>query len=78
MNSPALGLRVAAVISGLVGVAHVFRLLLRIDIVIGGQSLPLWLSGVAVLGAGALGAWWWRLATQIRPISGSAVDHSVG
>ncbi|MDO8543085.1 MAG: hypothetical protein Q7S40_21845 [Opitutaceae bacterium] len=67
MNSTALGLRVAATIFGLVCLAQLFRLLLKVDIAIGSFHVPLWPSGIAVLVTAALCVWLWRLST--RPVA---------
>lgn len=40
---------VASVFMGLIALAHLLRLLLRIPIVLGGQGIPVWLSLPAFL-----------------------------
>lgn len=62
MNSPAFGLRVAGTIFGLVCVAQLSRLLLKLEIVVNGHPVPFWLSALAALGAGALALWLWKLS----------------
>lgn len=42
-------------IFGLIAILHLFRLLLGWESVIGGWMVPMWLSWVAVVGAGYLG-----------------------
>jgi hypothetical protein len=64
MNSPKLGLRVAGTIFGLIALAQLVRLVVRLEVVVAGRSLPLWPSALAVLILGALSAWLWRLSCQ--------------
>lgn len=66
MNSSVVGLRVASVIFGLAGVAHLIRLLAQMDVVIADRHLPMWLSGVAVLVAGFLCGWCWKLSRPAK------------
>jgi hypothetical protein len=67
MNSPVLGLRVASVIAGLVCLVQLVRLFLRFQVMIGSHSVPVWASGVAVIIAGALCAWFWKLSVALSP-----------
>lgn len=62
MNSTSLGLRVAGTVFGLMAAAQLTRLLLHAEILIAGQRLPLWPSGLAFAILGALSLWLWRLA----------------
>jgi hypothetical protein len=62
MNSQIVGLRAAAAIFGLVALAQLLRLVLRIEVTAGGHPVPLWPSAVAFLVAGGLGLWMWRLS----------------
>lgn len=71
MNSPVIGLRVASVIFGLAGVAHLIRLLAEMEIVIAGHHLPMWLSGVAVVVAGILCGWLWKLTLPAKTPGGT-------
>lgn len=64
MNSPILGLRVAGTVFGLMSLAQLARLLLRIEVVAAGHVLPLWPSGLAFLLLGGLSLWLWKLATK--------------
>jgi uncharacterized membrane protein len=63
MDSPIVGLRVAAVVFALVCLAQLFRLVFRPEVLVAGHLMPLWPSVLAVIVAGALSAWMWRLAT---------------
>jgi len=67
MNSPACGLRVASVIFGLVSIAHLARLLLHVQVLIGNFTVPMWLSGVGFVVIGLLSFWLWRLARMAQP-----------
>ncbi len=57
-------MRPAALLSGLflllVSVGHLFRLVLRVELVVDGIVLPMWPSVIAVLGPAALAVWLWR------------------
>jgi hypothetical protein len=57
-------MRPAALFSGLflllVAVAHLMRLLLRVELVVDGIVLPMWPSVAAVIGPAALALWLWR------------------
>jgi hypothetical protein len=66
MNSPASGLRVASVITGLVSIAHLARLFLHFQILIGSHPVPMWLSGVAFVVFGLLSFWLCKLARIAR------------
>jgi len=59
-----LGLKIASAIFGLVALAHLVRIFLGFVIVIGPLSLPRWASGVAVVAAGVLSAWLFRLSGE--------------
>lgn len=64
MNSPKIGLRVAALIFGLVCLGHLWRLLKHFDVRVGSHNIPMSLSIVAVFVAGGLSLWLWRLSTS--------------
>jgi hypothetical protein len=64
MNTPKVGLRVAAFIFALVCLAHGWRLLRHIDVRVGSHDLPMWLSIAGVFIAGGLSLWLWRLSTS--------------
>ncbi len=61
MNSPTLGLRVASVIFGLMSLAQLSRLLLRIEVLVAGYAVPLWPSAPACVILGCLCLWLWKL-----------------
>lgn len=68
MNSPQFGLRVAATIFGLVCLAQLARLALRVEVVAAGITVPFWPSGVAVVITGGLCVWLWRLSAVAKPV----------
>ncbi len=43
-----------------VALIHLLRLLFRVEVTVGGDILPLWVSMFAVVGPGALAIWLWR------------------
>ncbi len=62
MNSQILGLRVSGTIFGLVALAQLVRLVAQLGISIAGFQVPLWLSVIGFVLAGALSYWMWRLS----------------
>lgn len=64
MNSPAVGLRVASVIFGLVSLAQLARLVTGMEVIAAGHRVPLWPSVIAVVAAGGLSVWMGRLARR--------------
>jgi uncharacterized membrane protein YecN with MAPEG domain len=64
MNSQRTGLRVAAVIFGLVALAHVWRLYKHANITFGKHVVPLEVSWVALIVAAVLCIWMWRLSAR--------------
>ena len=62
MNSQIIGLRVAGVIFGLMGLGQLARLLIRPEILVAGYQMPLWPSMLAVVILGVLSFWMWKLA----------------
>jgi hypothetical protein len=62
MNSPQCGLRVAGTLFGLVCLAHLVRLLLRFQLLLGSHPVPVWMNGVAMVVTGLLAIWLWRLS----------------
>lgn len=70
MNSPALGLRVASLLSGLICLAHIVRLVVGFELRIGSRQVALWPSAVAALVAFGLGLWfWWLTQSADKPAS---------
>ena len=49
MNSPVCGLRVASIIAGFGCLAHLVRLFLGFQVLIGNHPIPVWLSGAGVV-----------------------------
>jgi hypothetical protein len=41
-------------------VAHLLRVIYRVEIVAGGKSIPIWMSVLACLFTAALAGWLWR------------------
>jgi len=66
MKSQILGLRIASVIFGLISIAHLIRLIIRAEVLVGGYLIPLWPSALAFLILGGLSLWMWRLA-RVQP-----------
>ncbi len=65
MRDPRLLLRLAAILFGLLGTAHVLRLLTRFPIILGTLEVPHWASGIAVVALGALAIVFWRASGRI-------------
>ncbi len=63
-NRKDLGLKVAGTIFGLVALAHLVRIFLGSVIVIGPLDVPRWASGIAVVAAGVLAIWLFRLSGE--------------
>ena len=66
MNSPRVALRVAGIIFTLMALVHVWRLVTRFQIVIGQREIPLSVSAVGLIVAGALGIWMLMLSAKPR------------
>lgn len=66
MNTSVMGLRVSSVIFGLVGLAHLVRLLMQLEVVIAGRHMPVWMSGAAVIVSAILCVWLWRLSLPVK------------
>jgi hypothetical protein len=62
MNSQILGLKVAAFVFGLFCLAQLLRLALRAEVLVAGNQLPLWPSGLAAVILGGLSLWMWKLS----------------
>lgn len=67
MNSPQLGLRVAGSIFGLVCLAHLGRLVLQFQVMLGGYAVPVWINGIGFVVTGLLAFWLWRLSLPATP-----------
>ncbi len=55
---------VSAVVFTVVAAAHLLRALQGLPVQVGSWAAPVWLSWVAVVFAGALASWGFRLATS--------------
>jgi hypothetical protein len=62
MKSQILGLRVAGAIFGLMCLIQLSRLVTRAEVFIAGYRMPLWPSALAVVIAGGLSLWLWKLS----------------
>ncbi len=52
--------RITTVFLALVALAHLFRLVLRVEVIAGGMTIPSWLSAVACMFTGGLTVLLWR------------------
>jgi len=59
-----VGLRVAAAVFGLVCLAQLLRLVTQAEVLVAGHRVPLWGSAVAVIIAGVLSFWLWKLSDR--------------
>jgi hypothetical protein len=64
MNSQRAGLRVAALFFAVFALGHIIRLVKHIHVTIGNFHVPFGFSWVALVIAGALTVWMWRLSTR--------------
>jgi hypothetical protein len=62
VHSQTFGLRVAAVVFGLVCLLQLIRLLTGFDVQVAGHVVPLWPNAIAFLVAGGLSFWMWTLS----------------
>ena len=67
MNSPVCGLRVASVLFGLAALAHLARLFIHVQLVIGSHPVPLWMNGGGFVVLGLLAGWFWKLTLPAKP-----------
>ena len=65
MNSQKIGLRVASVLFAIFALLHLLRLLNQVQVIIGGQTIPLWISVLIALIAALLSFWTWKLSRSI-------------
>jgi len=63
MSSQASGLRVASVVFALFALGHVVRLVKQTQVMVGSYQIPMWVSVVALIIAGTLSIWMWRLSS---------------
>ena len=64
MNSPRTGLRVASVVFAIFAIAHILRLINHARAMIGTVEIPMSVSWLALIIAGALSIWLWRLSSR--------------
>ncbi len=62
MTSQIIGLRVVGTIFGLLCIGHLLRLVAEAEMIIADYQVPLWMSGLGLVIAGALSFWMWRLS----------------
>jgi hypothetical protein len=62
MSSPATGLRVASVLFAIFALGHIIRLIKNLHVMVGAATIPMWVSVVALIVAGFLCIWLWRLS----------------
>ena len=67
LNSPGFGLRLVSVFAGLGSLAHLVRLFLRFQILIGSHTVPVAASGVALVVLGLVSFWFWKLSAHASP-----------
>lgn len=72
MNTPQLGLRVASVFFGLVGVGHLIRAATSLRITVGELTIPVSVSAIAFVVCGAMAFWLWNLSLHGQ---GEHVEH---
>ena len=66
MNSQTLGLRVAGIIFAIFALGHLLRLIKQAEVLVAGHQIPMWTSVVALIVAGGLSLWLWRLSSNPR------------
>ena len=62
MNSQKFGLRVASLLFALFALGHLLRLLNQAQVIIGTQTIPLWISAPLAVIAALLSFWMWKLS----------------
>ena len=62
MTSQRIALRIAAILFGLVCIAHIWRLIAQTELQINGIVLPMWPSVIAAIVTAMLTLWMWKLA----------------
>jgi hypothetical protein len=64
MNSPRTGLRVASIIFAIFALGHVLRLYKHAKVLVATHEIPIGVSWAALIIAGALCVWLWRLSSR--------------
>jgi hypothetical protein len=54
-----MGITIASVIFGVVGLLHLIRLIANVSVVVAGNEVPVYFSGVALVGAWFMAFWMW-------------------
>jgi uncharacterized membrane protein len=62
MNSQKIGLRVASLLFALFALGHLLRLLNQAQVIVGTQTIPLWISAPLAVIAALLSFWMWKLS----------------
>jgi hypothetical protein len=57
----------AVLVLAVVSIAHLARLVLRTEVIVGGAVIPIWVSVIGLFAAGALAVALWREAQSGRP-----------
>jgi len=57
----------AALVFSLVALAHLLRLISQTEVLIGGVTIPMWVSGVGLIVTGGLAAALWREGMRSNP-----------
>ena len=63
MSSQATGLRIASAIFAIFALAHIVRLYKHAHVMVATHEIPMWISVVALIVAGILSIWMWRLSS---------------
>jgi hypothetical protein len=66
MTSQETALRVTSVLFGIFAIAHLLRLINHTPVMVGSHQIPMAVSWVALIVAGVLCIWLWRLASGRR------------
>lgn len=64
MNSQRTGLRVASAVFAIFAIGHILRLFNHAQVTIGTYHVPMGVSVAALIIAGALCVWFWRLSSR--------------
>ncbi len=64
MNSQIQGLRIASALFGLMAIAPLVRLLIRLEVLVAGHLMPLWPSALVLVILGGLSLWLWKLSSS--------------
>ena len=64
MNSARMGLRIAALIFGIISWGHLWRVVAHLHVQIGRSQIPSWPSVIAVVVFALLSLWMARLSTK--------------